>query len=167
MRNHQIIRRGLGWIASVVLSLIAGYQLAWHKNEWQEVYTDRPLQTIGLLVLVIVALCVIAWALISDSRRSTAAGLIAAFAAGAWGLYVLSGMNGWFIAASFGVLLVLVALAGMTLFVRCSTGTSRNARWLNIRSTPRPAGSRPGCCRARTRCGARPPCSTRASAWRC
>ncbi len=140
MRGHQIARRGIGWIMSVVISVIAGYQLAWHKEEWATVYADRPLQTIGLLVLVVFALCLMVWAVISDSRRSTVAGLVAAFAAGAWGLYVLSGINGWFILASFGVLIALAALAGMTLFVRCPSRTARLVQWWHNRQASRPTG---------------------------
>lgn len=141
--RHQIIRRTIGWLLSVILAATAGYQLAWHKADWEAVYADRPLQTIGLLMLVIVALVVIAWSLISDSRRSTLAGLLAAFAAGAWGLYVLNGINGWFLLASFGVILVLVALGGMTLYVACPSRSSRIIGWWNNRRAARAAAPNP------------------------
>lgn len=131
-----MIRRTIGFILTVVLTLTAGYQLAWHKDLRDRIW-DHPFQSIGLLVLAFAAIGVILWSTVRPHHGSAFFGV--AFGAGAvlLGSHLFHGIK-WTTLGLLGlVLLGLMFLWALTVRDRVPGGT-------RLSSTARSAMGRSG-----------------------
>lgn len=104
-----MVRRTLGFIATVILMTTAGYQLAWHKD-LRDKFFDHPWQSFGLLVLVLVAIAVFIHATFSPHHGSALIGAFLGGTAVVWGSHLFDGIKwttlGFFTLAAVGVVVL-------------------------------------------------------------
>lgn len=100
------VRRTAGFALTVILVSWCFYQLAWQPDLRNQVF-KHPAQSIGLLLVAIVAIGFMIWAIAKPSSWKVAIAFVLGLATAIWGSSLLHGV-GW---TQVGVLLAtLVAL---------------------------------------------------------
>jgi apolipoprotein N-acyltransferase len=103
------IRRTIGFLVTVGLIGRLCYQLAW-EPELRDRLLEEPWQSVGLLVLMVVAVAALVWAVLDPDSWKVILAFLLGLATAIWGRELLEGITWSQIGILVGILAGLVVL---------------------------------------------------------